>query len=229
MRRKYFIFGGGSYIAKKLITQISKKNEIICFSSQNNGKNTVKSKVKYIKTSYSSKHINQHLKKNINKNKKNIFLFFNGISENKAFYKLSNSDIVKIIKINYILPVIITQCILKNYFLYRPTFIYFSSSRAIKGDRGISIYGSSKNAIKSFVKSMSLEYGELGINFRVVLLGLFKGGLNDKLTLEQRENIFKRSAIKNYVSINQLIKLINFIIDDHSGNGSSIKCDNGYF
>jgi 3-oxoacyl-[acyl-carrier protein] reductase len=229
MNRKYFIFGGSSYIAKKFIAKISKKNNVICFSGKKKEAGIFNRKVKYIKTTYTTKHINQCLKKNINKNKKNIFLFFNGVSENKAFYKLSNNDITKIIKINYIQPVIITQCILKSYFLYKPTFIYFSSSRAIKGDRGISIYGSSKNAIKSFVKSMSLEYGELGINFRVVLLGLFKGGLNDKLTLEQRENIFKRSAIKNYVSINQLIKLINFIIDDHSGNGSSIKCDNGYF
>ena len=123
MRKKYFIFGGGSYIAKKLITQISKKNEIVCFSSKKNGNNTVKSKIKYIKTSYSSKHINQHLKKNINKNKKNIFLFFNGVSENKAFYKLSNNDITKIIKINYIQPVIITQCILKSYFFKQNTVI----------------------------------------------------------------------------------------------------------
>ena len=229
MNIRYFIFGASSYIAKKFIVQVSKKNDVICFSSKKKDLGAFNKKVKHIKTSYNTKNINQFIKKNINKNKKNIFLFFNGISEDKAFYKLSANDITKIIKINYVQPIIITQCILKNYLLYKPTFIYFSSSRAIKGDKGISIYGSSKNAIKSFVKSMSLEYGEFGINFRVILLGLFKGGLNDKLSLEQRKSIFNQSAIREYVSINQLTKLVNFVINDHSGNGSSIKCDNGYF
>ena len=76
---------------------------------------------------------------------------------------------------------------------------------------------------------MSIEYGELGVNFRVILLGLFKGGLNQKLSAEQRKNIFKQSSIKQYLSIKQLVKVVNFVISDESGNGSSIKCDNGYF
>ena len=76
---------------------------------------------------------------------------------------------------------------------------------------------------------MSLEFGDLGVNFRVILLGLFKGGLNNKLSIDQRNNILKRSSIKNFISIDQLIKTINFVINDRSGNGSSIKCDNGYF
>ena len=76
---------------------------------------------------------------------------------------------------------------------------------------------------------MSLEYADLGVNFRVILLGLFNGGLNNKLSIDQRNNILKRSSIKNFISIDQLIKTINFVINDRSGNGSSIKCDNGYF
>ena len=229
MKIKYFIFGGSSYIAREFISKISKKHEVICFSGSKKGRKITKNKTKYIKTSYNLNQINRYLKNTLSKNRKNIFLFFNGISENKAFYKLSNNEINKIIKVNYILPVTITQCILKNYFLYNPTFIYFSSTRAIVGDKGISVYGSSKNAIKSFAKSMSLEYGDLGVNFRVILLGLFKGGLNNKLSIDQRNNILKRSSIKNFISIDQLIKTINFVINDRSGNGSSIKCDNGYF
>jgi|TARA_Y100000294_G_C8507093_1_gene317147 3-oxoacyl-[acyl-carrier protein] reductase len=229
MKKNYFIFGASSYVAKKFIENISKKDDIICFSSKNVKRNSSKKNIQYIKTSYNIKHIEKSLRKNIKKNKKNIFLFFNAVSEDKAFYKLSSNEISKIIKINYIQPVLITQSILKKYFLNKLTFIYFSSSRGIKGDKGISIYGSSKNAIKSFVRSMSIEYGELGVNFRVILLGLFKGGLNEKLSAEQRKNIFKQSSIKQYLSIKQLVKVVNFVISDESGNGSSIKCDNGYF
>jgi len=229
MKKKYFIFGASSYIAKKFIEQTAKKNIVICFSSKQKTREIIGKKANYIKTSYSSRHISNCLKKHVNKKEKNIFLFFNGISENKAFYKMSDREIIKIIKINYVQPVVITRAILNDFYLNKPTFIYFSSSRAIKGDKGISIYGSSKNAIKSFAESMSLEYGDLGINFRVILLGLFKGGLNDKLSSIQRKNIFKQSSVKKYISIKQLIKLTNFVIDDYSGNGSSIKCDNGYF
>ena len=36
-----------------------------------------------------------------------------------------------------------------------------------------------------------------------------------------------KSKQKN--TIKQLVKVVNFVISDESGNGSSIKCDNGYF
>ena len=78
---------------------------------------------------------------------------FNGISEDKAFYNLSNSDIDNIMKVNLIIPLKITQLFLKNYLSNKVNFIYMSSSRALKGDKGITIYSASKSGLKFASKS----------------------------------------------------------------------------
>lgn len=227
MKKKYFVFGASSEIAKKLINKISLKDKVICFSSKKNSNK--KARVDYIKTNYSSASIKKILNKKINIKKKNIFLFFNAVSEQKAFYQLDEKEINKIINVNYSTPIKITNIIIKNHYLANITCIYFSSSRALHIDKGISLYGSTKIGIESFVKSIALEYGNLGLNFRVVSLGLLEGGLEKTITESTRNSIFKRSAIRKKVKIGEVYKIIEFIVRDKTGNGSTIKCDNGYF
>jgi len=227
MKNKYFIFGASSEISKKLLDKIKLKNKTICFSSKKINKK--EARVEHINTNYSSVSIEKILNKKIDKKNRNIFLFFNAITEGKAFYQLEEKEINKIININYVTPVRLTNIIIKNHYLSDITCIYFSSSRALQVDKGISLYGSTKIGMESFVKSMALEYGNLGLNFRVVSLGLLDGGLEKKITDSTRNSILKRSAIKKKIKINEIHKILEFIIQDKTGNGSTIKCDNGYF
>lgn len=227
MKKKYFIFGGSSKIAQNFLVKTSKKYEKVCFSSKK--LKQIIPNVKYICTDYSRSKIEKILKRIVKKEDKNIFLFFNGISEQKAFYKLNEKEIKKIINVNLTLPILITNIIVKNFFSRNINCIYFSSSRALKLDNGISMYASTKKGIQSFVKSMALEYGNLGLNFRVISLGLFDGGLEKTISEKTRKNIFRRSSIKKNIQTNQLYKVIEFIIEDKTGNGSTIQCDNGYF
>lgn len=229
MKKKYFIFGANSAVAKNFIKKIHKNNSIICFSSKNIKKNKITKNIKYIKTNYSTILVNKILNKEIHNNNKNIFLFFNAISEHKAFYKMKEKEIKKIINVNYFLPILLTNMIIKNYYLKKLTFIYFSSSRALSIDKGIALYGSTKIGLESFVKSMALEYGNLGLNFRVVSLGLMEGGLEKTITNEIKNLIFKRSSINKKIKIEEIHRIVELIIRDTSGNGSTIKCDNGYF
>ncbi len=225
--KKYFIFGASSEIAKNLLEKIRLKNEVICFSSKKKSKK--QKRVVHVKTNYSSVSIEKILNKKIDRKNKNIFLFFNAISERRAFYKLNEKEIDKIININFSTPIKTTNIIIKNHYLSNITCIYFSSSRALHIDKGITLYGSTKIGMESFVKSMALEYGNLGLNFRVVSLGLLEGGLEKTITESIRNSIFKRSAIRKKIKIDELYKIIEFIIRDKTGNGSTIKCDNGYF
>jgi short-subunit dehydrogenase len=227
MKKKYFIFGASSEIAKNLLDKIRLKNEVICFSSKK--RINKQAKVDFFKTNYSSSSIENILNQKIDKKNKNVFLFFNAISEQKAFYQLKEKEINKIIDINFSTPIRITNIIIKNHYLRDITCIYFSSSRALHVDKGISLYGSTKIGMESFVKSIALEYGNLGLNFRVISLGLLEGGLEKKITESTRNSIFKRSAIKKKIKIDELHKIIEFIVKDKTGNGSTIKCDNGYF
>jgi hypothetical protein len=75
---------------------------------------------------------------------------------------------------------------------------------------------------------MAIEYGKFGIIFKVILLGLFKGGLKNKLSNKNNKKILEDTFNNSYVEIDQLLKAVEYSIDDTSGNGSEIHCDNGF-
>tara|TARA_B100001287_G_C22208225_1_gene311173 strand:- start:149 stop:469 length:321 start_codon:yes stop_codon:yes gene_type:complete len=104
-----------------------------------------------------------------------------------------------------------------------------SSSRGHSGDKGISIYSTTKRGLSAFVKNMAIEYGSFGLNFRIILLGLFDGGLKNTINKKKIvNNIISRSSIERYIKISEVIRTIKFVQNDTTGNGSVIKCDNGY-
>ena len=77
---------------------------------------------------------------------------------------------------------------------------------------------------------MAIEYGNLGANFRVIRLGLLKGGLKEKfIKTKVEKKILDRTSNNKYTNIKDLINLIKFISNDTASNGSSIRCDNGYY
>ena len=103
-----------------------------------------------------------------------------------------------------------------------------SSSRAKGGDKGITLYSTTKNAISVFSHNMAMEYGKFGLIFKVILLGLFKGGLKNKLSKNNNKKILDRTFNNKYVEVEQLIKTLEFCFNDTASNGTEINCDNGY-
>jgi len=225
MNKKFIFFGASSFIAQELSKKMNLTNNLICLSR----KKITNKKIKFFKTNYSLNSVLKILKMNIKKNDQPIFIFFNSISDKKIFIKKSKNDIKKIVHVNLFLPVLLTNIILKKYFYQKSIFLYISSSRGKKGDKGIALYSTTKNAISSFCKSMAIEYGKFGIIFKVILLGLFQGGLKNKLSSKNNRQILENTFNNKYLEINQLIKTIQYSVNDISGNGSEIHCDNGYF
>ena len=169
------------------------------------------------------------LHEEISARKKIIFIFANGASDRVAFYKLTESEITSLVDVNLVLPMKFTAYLLNKYITKHLVFIYCSSSRAIAADRGIVTYSTSKSALVSFAKCMALEYGKFQKRFYVLSLGLFKAGLNKEVTEPARAKIFARSANPKYVSVNELIRAIDFASSSCASNGSVLKIDNGYF
>jgi len=225
MKKKLIIFGCSSFLSTKIIKNLSKKYNILGFSQKKikNSKN-----VKYIKTDYDIQNILFNLKKEIKKNEKPILIFFNAVAETKAFINLNQSEIKNFIKINLTLPLLLSNIVIKNFFYQKPNFIYFSSSRAFYGDVGISVYSATKIALVNFARCLSLEYGNYDLNFKVILLGLVKGGLVNKLSKKKINEILNRSKIPKFIKIKEIIKILKSTIDKKTSKKIIIKCDNGY-
>ena len=142
---------------------------------------------------------------------------------------MDSQEISNIIKVNYELPVMMTNLIIKNFILKKTKYIYFSSSRALLGDRGIALYSSSKSALKYFARSLSLEYGKFGQFFYTISLGVFEKGLVNKVKNSDLERIIKRSATNTFVNLDELVRAVNYISENDSPTGSVLNIDNGYF
>jgi 3-oxoacyl-[acyl-carrier protein] reductase len=227
MKKKIVLFGGSSGLALDLCQKLSDSFNIINVSSSSTNLNHKNIKeVKLIK--YSEKELLKFLL-SLSKKDEHIFLFMNGITDSKAFYKIDSEEISRIIKVNFELPVLITNLIVKNFILKKTKYVYFSSSRALLGDRGISLYSSTKGALKYFAKSLSLEYGKFNHFFYTISLGVFEKGLVKKVKKSELEKIIKRSALNSYVDIDELARAVNYISENDSATGSVLNIDNGYF
>ncbi|MDG2450594.1 MAG: SDR family NAD(P)-dependent oxidoreductase [Saprospiraceae bacterium] len=227
VQKKIVIFGGSSELALALSVKLSSDFKTINVSSKSTNldhKNIEEVKLEKYNKEELSKFI-----LSLSKKDEHVFLFMNGITDSKAFYKIGNEEISHIIKVNFELPVMITNLILKKFILQKTKYIYFSSSRALLGDRGISLYSSSKSALKYFARSLSLEYGEFNHFFYTISLGVFEKGLVDKIKTLDLEKIIKRSAANSFVEIDELVRAINYISENDSATGSVLNIDNGYF
>ena len=227
MKKKIVLFGGSSGLALDLCQKLSDSFNIINVSSSSTNLNH--KNIKEVKLNkYSEKELLKFLL-SLSKKDEHIFLFMNGITDSKAFYKIDSEEISRIIKVNFELPVLITNLIVKNFILKKTKYVYFSSSRALLGDRGISLYSSTKGALKYFAKSLSLEYGKFNHFFYTISLGVFEKGLVKKVKKSELEKIIKRSALNSYVDIDELARAVNYISENDSATGSVLNIDNGYF
>ena len=227
MKKKIVLFGGSSDLALDLCQKLSDSFNIINVSSSSTNLNH--KNIKEVKLNkYSEKELLKFLL-SLSKKDEHIFLFMNGITDSKAFYKIDSEEISRIIKVNFELPVLITNLIVKNFILKKTKYVYFSSSRALLGDRGISLYSSTKSALKYFAKSLSLEYGQFNHFFYTISLGVFEKGLVKKVKKLELEKIIKRSALNSYVDIDELARAVNYISENDSATGSVLNIDNGYF
>jgi 3-oxoacyl-[acyl-carrier protein] reductase len=224
-RQLLVIFGGSSAIAREIATQATIDFEVVLISR----KNIDLENIKVLKVENYSEAELANLYGLIANHGTVTFIFLNGIAETSAFYRLSTPDITDILEVNLGLPIRITNLLLKKYLNKKLNFVYSSSSRALAGDVGISVYSASKAGLVSFAKCMALEYGRLQHQFVVLSLGLFDSGLNDSLTDVKRKEIFSRSATPNFVNPHDLWVTLKFIIGNRSINGSALKVDNGYF
>ena len=221
MKKHIVIFGGSSFLAQEVFKNFKRKKiKTTSFSRKTITNN--------YKTNYSSKSIIKVLSNKIKNDETPVFIFFNSIPDNTIFKNYLEKDIKKIIEVNLTIPIILTNTLLKKYFFQKPKFIFISSSRALKGDKGISLYSATKNGIKSFSRNIALEYASYDIVSKVIHLGLFKGGLKDKLSTQSNTKILNNTFNGQYLKTKQLVNTLEFAINDTGGNGSEMFCDNGY-
>ena len=228
--RIYIILGAGSGLGYQVSETLTKTSNIIgTYNSfkKNNSKN-----IKFVKLDISKNKDIENFFKNhkriLSKYKEIILISFITLADTKIIINNDIKTIKKIINLNISSVYYFTSKLIKNFLGKKLSIILTSSSRAITGDKGISLYSISKNSMHSFVKSIAIEYGGLNVRANVISLGFFKTKLWDDLNLNLKKELINKTSVKRMGNIRELNSTIKYIIQCDYLNGGVIYLDGGY-
>ena len=149
-----------------------------------------------------------------------------------AFIK--REDLQCIIDINTLVPVFLTQLLVKKKKFKRGASLVFTSS--ISGvysvDIGNSMYSITKSAIDGFMKNAAIELAAKGIRVNSVNPGMVNTPINniDNFTEEDKLKDMSNYPLKRYGEPNDVAWGIIYLLSDASSwvTGTSLKIDGGY-
>jgi len=224
MKQTICIFGAGSEIARNVFKNNFKNFNILPYSSYSNIKKIKELNLIRYK---SSNQVLNSIKKL--KTSKISLIFFNNLSLHSLLINKSKAELLEEINegllnphevVSKILPIMINN----NW----GRIIFIGSSRALKGDSGISGYMTSKYATLGYTKSISKEYGKFGITSNYLSLGLFKTNLLKKVKKNDYKNIIRNTDTRSLGEFKSISNAIKFVINSNYVTGSTINIDGGY-
>jgi 3-oxoacyl-[acyl-carrier protein] reductase len=218
------ILGSSGGIGTPILKYFSKKYNILAIYKKNRPIVTNK-RIKYLKVDLAKK---IKINKSYYKNKKIIYINLAAIKNDKLLINYKKSEWRMAFKINVestfeILQIILPEMIINKW----GRIINFSSTDGINGDVGISSYSATKYSLHGLSRTLSKEYGMLGITSNVLVLGNFNYGMFKKLKDEKQKRILERVPNKKTGNIKNIINAINFLINSDYVNGAEIKIDGG--
>jgi NAD(P)-dependent dehydrogenase (short-subunit alcohol dehydrogenase family) len=154
---------------------------------------------------------------------------FAGISDKSIFKDLSQEDIDQLVNVNLNSNVYLTSAILKHFGVGDTSLVFISSTRALLGDRGLTMYSTTKHALSGLVKGISLEYGRFGFRANVLSLGVAPVGLVNKVPEKRLREIIKRSANGRMIDVDSIVQSLEHLRQNRALNGSTQYCDGGYY
>ena len=153
---------------------------------------------------------------------------FVGIKDDGILIGLRGTHIDKIIDVNLTLNAYLSSILIKKYRGTRISFVFMSSAGALAGDRGITMYSATKHALNGLVRGLALEYGKFDINANVLALGVMPVGMRDSVPDKRLDEMIRRSANQKEVSVENVALSVEFLLQNHDVNGTTLYCDGGY-
>lgn len=146
-------------------------------------------------------------------------------SSDKLFVMENAETIDASIKVNVLNNIELIKFIInKNISLKKGLFIFISSFRSDVPTNGTLIYSASKKFIETLFNGLAIEYSRFHMRFVTLKIGLFEGGLVDKLPFD----IHSEKIIKNNIASGRtsnaidIVNALNFIIENEYLTGCEI-------
>ena len=227
----YIILGASSGIGLIVLKKVALNNQVIAVynSKKPTLKENIRKNVDFIKIDFNKKNNYDYIFNKYKKKLKNIIcLNLAAVTVDKMLPNISEEEIIKTFKVNALSNILIAKSIIKFMLSDKwGRFIHFTSTKAIRGDKGISIYSSSKSSLIGFSNSLAKEYGRFNITSNIISLGYFDSPLWHRLSINKKEQLLNEVPSKNIGNIKDIVSTIKYIKKTSYLNAAEIKLDGG--
>ncbi len=156
----------------------------------------------------------------------NAALAYDDIITNANYDRLKTS-----FDVNFFTPVMMTKYVIRNMIFNNipGSIVHISSISVHTGYKGLSMYAGSKGALEAFSKNTAREWGSKKIRSNCLVAGFMETEMSASLSDEQKDRIYKRTSLKEAVSIHSVAAMIEFLVSDAASSvtGQNIFVDNG--
>jgi len=120
-----------------------------------------------------------------------------------------------------------TLKLLNCVLIIQRSIIFFNSTRASRGDVGISLYSTSKSILKPLSKCIAKELGRFNITSNVISLGYFDSPLLNNIDKKIKNKLLEQIPSKKIGKVRNISNMIKTIIKSDYVNAGEIKIDGG--
>jgi 3-oxoacyl-[acyl-carrier protein] reductase len=147
---------------------------------------------------------------------------------------VTNLDAVRLramYEVNVFAPMMVTKYAIRHMLFntVAGSIVHISSISAHTGYKGLAMYASTKGALEAFSKNTAREWGERGIRSNCIVAGFMETAMSGKLTDEQRERIYRRTALKSATSVESVAATTVHLLGDGAASitGQNLFVDAG--
>ncbi len=146
----------------------------------------------------------------------------------KLFVNVEASDVADTLETNLgvnfiVLPPLVRKMVSAKW----GRIIFLSSTGALRGDSGLTLYSTAKAGLVGLARSLAREYGRFGITANVLSLGYFDVGLMDPIPEKLRAKMISDVPSRKLGDASNIAESIRFLIRADYVNGAIIPIDGG--
>ena len=133
--------------------------------------------------------------------------------------------------VNVFTPMMVTKYAIRHMLFNRVqgAIVHISSISVHTGYKGLAMYASTKGALEAFSKNTAREWGERGVRSNCLVAGFMDTAMSGKLSEEQRQRIYNRTALKQATKLESVADTVFFLLGDGAASvtGQNLFVDSG--
>ncbi len=143
---------------------------------------------------------------------------------------MPDAEIAQLIQLNTLSPILLTKYISRAMLADGAgRIINVASIVGFTGFNGLSVYAATKASLIGFTRSLARELGRVGVTVNAIAPGFVSTEMTHDLTMEDREKIARRSALRRLAETDDIANAVEFLLGDGARNitGTVMTIDAG--